>query len=200
MMSAVDYLRHLQALLPRGPAWPREDDTGLTALLHGLAEEFARVDRRAADLLTEADPRTASELLADWERVVGLPDPCRGTPATLEERRAAVVGRLVNRSDQSPHFYHRLAETLGYTGVQIIEFGPFECDSSCAEDTSCDDAALWRYVWEVRADGLDFSTRPFRAGRSAAGEPLRDWGYNLLVCVLNKMRPSHTLIFYETGV
>ena len=201
-LNAADYLRQLQDLLPSGDndvIWPRDNSAVLTKLLQGFAAELARVDQRGFDLLREADPRTTSELITDWERIVGLPDPCRGVPDTLDERRAALVGRLVTRSDQSPAFYRRLIETLGYIDVEVLEFRPFLADYSNAGDACCE-SDDWRFVWEVRAAGFDFSIRPFRTGLAAVGEPLRDWGFNLLVCALNQVRPSHTLIFFETGV
>jgi uncharacterized protein YmfQ (DUF2313 family) len=75
-LTDTDYLRQLQALLPPGPAWPKNDDATLTRLFGALASELARVDGRAWQLLEEADPRTTAELFLDWERVAGLPDAC----------------------------------------------------------------------------------------------------------------------------
>jgi len=65
-MRADDYLHQLQALLPSGPAWPRDRDAVLTQLLAAFAEEFARIDARTAQLIEEADPRATYDLLADW--------------------------------------------------------------------------------------------------------------------------------------
>ena len=42
----------LAALLPIGIAWPREPDAVLMQLVRGLAEEWARLDRRSAELET----------------------------------------------------------------------------------------------------------------------------------------------------
>jgi uncharacterized protein YmfQ (DUF2313 family) len=57
-ISRADYLSQLQALLPQGAAWTRERDAALTRLLDAFAEEFARVDARARQLLDESDPRS----------------------------------------------------------------------------------------------------------------------------------------------
>jgi uncharacterized protein YmfQ (DUF2313 family) len=75
-LNAKAYLQQLQALLPRGLAWPRAVDAHLTKLLSAFSLEFARVDQRVDDLLDEADPRSTLELLPEWERMAGLPDPC----------------------------------------------------------------------------------------------------------------------------
>lgn len=76
VLSAEAYLAQLQALLPPGSAWPRAANATLTKLLGALAEELARLDARALALIDEADGRSTLELLSDWERVCGLPDPC----------------------------------------------------------------------------------------------------------------------------
>lgn len=71
------YFSALLDLLPQGLAWTREPDSTLGKTCRGLAEYWGFVDSRAADLLEiESDPRTTIELLPDWERAWGLPDPC----------------------------------------------------------------------------------------------------------------------------
>lgn len=75
-------------LLPRGQAWPREIDSTLVLTVNGLANYWGYVDGRAADLLeTESDPRTTVELLPDWERNWGLPDPCFPSAQSITERQ-----------------------------------------------------------------------------------------------------------------
>mgnify|MGYP001809569769 CR=1 FL=1 len=75
-MTRDDYLAQLVALLPTGPAIPREPGGVLLRLLEAPAAELARVDLRGAALLDEADPRATAELLTDWQRAFGLPDAC----------------------------------------------------------------------------------------------------------------------------
>lgn len=75
-MTGDDYLALLAALLPPGAALPRQADSVLMRLLSAPAAELARIDARAAALLTEALPNTTAELLGDWETAFGLPDAC----------------------------------------------------------------------------------------------------------------------------
>ena len=72
--SGDDYVDALAALLPTGPAWPREYDSTLDgAARRPVAQIWGDVDGRAADLLEiESDPRTTTELLPDWEAAYGL--------------------------------------------------------------------------------------------------------------------------------
>ena len=57
-LAATDYQTLLQQLLPYGPAWTDDPDAGITRLFTGLAQELARLDTRAWQLIEEADPRT----------------------------------------------------------------------------------------------------------------------------------------------
>ncbi len=193
-LTAADYRAQLQALLPQGPAWPREEDATLTKFLAGLAEELARVDARAQVLIEEADPRTTLELLPDWERVAGLPDTCTVQPDTLQERRAALVAKLTALGGASRQYFIDVAAALGFA-ITITELGPFLAGHSAAGDAAGSEA--WRPVWRVNA--AEFTITSFAAGISAAGEPLRDWGNEILECVLRRLKPAHTEIefFYS---
>lgn len=186
-MTADQYLAQLQALLPTGMAWPRAADAELTKLLHAFAEEFARLDARVDSLLNEADPRTTYELLADWERVAGLPDACTGPLATLQERHDALVSKLTNVGGQSRQFFIDLAARLGYT-ITITEFRPYGVGSPV-------NAALygeqWVFVWQVNA--AQTTVRSFTVG-SGVDEALRSWGNVLLECAISKLKPAHTIV------
>lgn len=75
-MDASAYLSQLISLLPPGDALAREPGSVLERLLSVPAAELARVDGRVEALLTESDPARTTEMLADWERALGLPDIC----------------------------------------------------------------------------------------------------------------------------
>ncbi len=117
--------------MPPGAAWPRAAAAMLTRLLDALAAEFHRADARAANLVEEADPRTAHELLADWERMAGLPDECYPEANTLERRRRALVSRLTRPGGQSRRYFIGLAAALGY-GVAVTEFTPHDVTATAA--------------------------------------------------------------------
>ncbi len=75
-MDGSAYLSQLLALLPPGDALAREPGSVLERLLTVPAAELARVDGRVEALLVESDPARIAEMLADWERALGLPDEC----------------------------------------------------------------------------------------------------------------------------
>jgi len=121
-----DYREAFLALLPQGQAWPKRAlDSVLWKTCDGLNQYWGHVDSRAADLLEqESDPRITLELLPDWERAWGLPDPCYEAPQTIGERQRALVQRMTMIGAQSRQFFIDLAAYIGYT-ITITEYRVF---------------------------------------------------------------------------
>jgi uncharacterized protein YmfQ (DUF2313 family) len=182
--TQADYEAHLLALRPPGPAWAPEDDH-----LGAAAEECARVHNRAVALVDEADPRTTTELLTDWERVAGLPDACTGPLPTLAQRRAALVARLTSIGGQSRAYFIALAASLGYT-VTITEYRPYHVNSHVNDPLNSE---LWTFVWQVNA-ALN-TVRRFTVN-AGVNEPLAAWGNELLECVIRRLAPAHTKVLF----
>ncbi|WP_251976707.1 YmfQ family protein [Salinicola avicenniae] len=194
-MNAESYREQLAALLPQGAVWPRDGDARLSTLLVALAQEFARVDRRADDVIRESDPRRALELLEDWERNYGLPEPCvANLEQTLQERRDALVSKMTTTGGQSRRYFIDICAALGYD-VTIEEFRPFRVGQSCVGDDLTN--GPWQFTWRVRAPAV--TVRTFKAGRSAVGEPLRKWGNELLECKVSRLAPAHTIVQFAYG-
>lgn len=192
-LTESDYLRQLQALLPPGPAWPKDDEALLTRLLAGLSEELARVDGRAWQIAEEADPRTVAELFADWERVAGLPDACAvafGGTQTAAQRRAALVGRLTTMGGQSPAYYIALAASIGYA-ITITEFRAHTVVDD-VDDALYDIA--WNFAWQVNAA---LNTIHEITVDMTVEDPLAAWGNALLECVINRLKPAHTTVLFS---
>lgn len=185
------YLDQLLALQPPGPALPREPDSVWCRLLAALADGFARAEARAGDLILESDPRTCNEMLADWERVCGLPAECMPQDAvnTLQVRRAAVVNVLNRLGGQTPAYFRRLAEIAGI-GVEITEFRPFICGLSACGDTLNGPEEV-RFVWRIVLTGQRVTW--FRGGESACGDRLCDFDpAEEIECLLRQSAPAHT--------
>lgn len=110
----------LARLLPPGTLWNLDLGGGLQRLLVAIGDEFARVLARGINLVDESDPRTASETLADWERMLGLPDDLvTAIPATTEGRRVAIAAKYAARGGQSYSFFSTLCSACGYPLVSI---------------------------------------------------------------------------------
>lgn len=120
------YTRHgtlLQNLLPPGRLWSLEGDSNLHKILVGAGDEFARIEARGVDLINESDPRTATETLPDWERVLGLPDErVLAIPGTTAGRRVAVTAKYIAREGQNLAFFSELTAACGYPLVSIEKF------------------------------------------------------------------------------
>lgn len=191
-MTRDDYLSQLQALLPQGPAWPREPAALLTRLLDAFADEFARVDARADQLIDEADPRTTYELLADWERVAGLPGTCAllaGINLTIEQRRSALVTKLTGRGGQSRAYFIALAARLGFT-VTITEFHEYSVIDDVEAALNGED---WNFAWQIN---VPLHTVIDMTVESNVATPLAIWGNALLECALSKDKPAHTVALF----
>lgn len=192
-LTAEDYLRQLQALLPPGPAWQKDDAATLTRLLRGLSDELARVDGRAWQLVEESDPRATAELFLDWERVAGLPDACAeafGGEQTMAQRRLALVAKLVTLGGQSPAYYIGVAAALGYA-ITITEFHAHSVNDDVDYPLY---GAAWNFAWQVNA-ALN-SVTELRVDMTV-DDPLAAWGNALLECVIRRLKPAHTEVLFS---
>jgi uncharacterized protein YmfQ (DUF2313 family) len=117
-LTSEDYLEQLRALLPRGRLWASIGDKFI-GLLWAAADEFARVDARAAAALLELDPRTAVETLDDWENIYSLPHT-----GSTAERQARLTSRVIAAGTARPEdFRQKLAPILGIAPdeVEVVE-------------------------------------------------------------------------------
>lgn len=222
--TRAEFVHAFLALLPRGEVWPRVSGSRLVRFVEGL---MGIVERWARDvalfLMIEAYPPTSSRLLTDWERVLGLPEPCFPVVQTLEERRLQVLERLARRpGGQSRAYYLGVAERLGYhqpgpgdsdlhaeldvplgrlNQVQIVEFRPFMAGMSrCGDSTWNVAPPKMRFCWIVNVPGDRLTW--FRCGSSRAGlDPhLTIRRADDLECIMRKLKPAHTnLLFSYTG-
>lgn len=184
-----DYQRALLALLPRGKVWPRDLDGLQTHVLGAFAPTYRRSGDRGLALLVDAFPATTFSLLQEWEESLGLPDPCAGEAPTLQARQKQVVARFTNSGGQSIPYIVAFAAALGYT-ITVTQYQPFRCGQSRAGDQL--GTQDWAFYWTANAP-LQTITY-FRTGVSACGEPLEDWGGDVLQCELDAVKPAHTLL------
>lgn len=188
--STADYANALRQLLPMGAAWETRG-TPLGDLVDALAAELARVEGRVDVLLREADPGQASELLTDWERVLGLPDRCLTEAQTASERRASARTRYTLKGGQSAAFFIALAASMGYV-VTVDDFAT-EAEAIAAGITYTGDG--WAYTWVVHV-AAGTVVKPFRVGTGVVGDPLASWGVEELECVIKRFAPAHTIVLF----
>lgn len=195
-MTVEQYTRQLVALLPRGSIWAAELGSRMRQVLEAFSEGFARAHLRFLVMIDEADPRSTSELLADWERVAGLPGPCTTELGeTLQQRREALVQRLTSTGGSTPADLVAVAAQLGFPNVEIIEFDPFHVGDPVGLPLYGD---AWQFAFEV-ASPDEVAVTEFRTGQSVTGEPLRAWGNETLECAIDHFKPAHTVAIFTFG-
>lgn len=181
------------ALAPQGEAWTRDPRSNWARLLAGMATWRARTDVRAGELLIEADPRTAGELLDLWEEAAGLPDSCLPAVTSATERRAILVSRLVGSGGATPAQIRAVAEALGVpVTVHEREGTGFACGVNRCGDPVGD--GIESLVWEVR--GPATAVRGFACGTGRCGDPIQTTGNQLLECVVRRLTPAHTGVLF----
>jgi uncharacterized protein YmfQ (DUF2313 family) len=204
--SGDDYAVALAQLLPQGQAWPRSPQSVLRQAINGLANYFGFVDGRAADLLErESDPRATIELLPDWERNWGLPDPCFTTPQTIGDRQQTLVRRMTLLGGQSRAWFAEVAAEIGYP-LAIREFSPFMVGiSRCGDTRALDDGVHYR--WEIGSSDMRFywTTAPtqatltwFDALLAVRHRPLsQDRNARRPAVHFDRWKPAHTIIVFD---
>lgn len=188
--NAADYLRTLQALLPRGRVWPRDSDATQSQVLGTLTPAFERFNVRANNLLVDAFPGSTYELLPEWEATLGLPDPCAGAAPTTEQRVAQVVGRLTASGGQSIAYYTAVAKAVGYA-ITITQFVPAQFGMAFGMPFGGDD---WAFAWQVNAPTFSINYLTFSG---SFGTPFATWGNNVLQCELARIAPAHTILNFS---
>lgn len=159
----ASYLEVLASLLPTGPAWLFGEDSTMKGLLEGMSYSYLRVKLRTLDLLEEFDPRTATELLDDWERLLGLPGDNPSPATTIAERRAAIHAQLLGNGDPTPQLFLDICTAHGYDALlKHREWAPFTTLSACIDALYSDE---WRFYWAVittpgdNDEGLEWQLR-----------------------------------------
>ena len=169
-LTGADYTAALFDLLPRGAIWPRDPKTTLGKIVAGIGHFFMRFHNRACALLqTECFPGTAVELLPDWERALGLPDPCMPHTTTIALRQAACIARLAGGFNPTAANLIAYAALLGF--VITITY-----------------PAANTIVIHAHAVSVTY----FRFGESVFGDRLSDFTDNsALECLMAAVIPAH---------
>lgn len=133
--------------------------------------------------------------LNEWERLLGLPDPCLiGESLTVRQRVQAVVSKLQSRGGQSRSFFIGLAKALGYD-ITITTFRPACVGLSRIGDPLYGGA--WAFTWRVNAPAVTINYAV--VGVSGAGDPLASWGNKVLECRLSQLQPAEGILLFGYG-
>jgi uncharacterized protein YmfQ (DUF2313 family) len=176
-ITADAYADQLGRSGPRGRLWRGLlRGPNVRGLLLALGDGLARLRAKAEQLPAESDPRTTTQLLGEWETATGLPDGCIPGGGSTEQRRNAVVARLIATGGASPAYFIELAAAYGYT-ITIDNLGPNHWRVNSAEDESV------TYMTCI----------------STCIDELQTWGNDQLECLINRLKPAHTQVEFAYG-
>jgi uncharacterized protein YmfQ (DUF2313 family) len=201
-----DYVAALFALLPRGRAWARQLSSTMGRVVDALARFWGYVDGRAADLLErESDPQRTVELLPEWERAYGLPDPCFPESDTVGERQRMLVTKITWMGGQSRQYFIDVMAWLGFD-VKIQEWAPFMAGVSRVGDTRPPSQIRhrWylgrpenRFVWTAQVANIGLVWFRCASGRCGTDPHLQFRMPFDLECLLRRWKPAHTRVIFD---
>lgn len=172
-----NYQRVLNQLYPSGAAWSQDPDSTHQTRLLAQSIEYSRIDYRLSLFDLELQPATAEEFLPEWEADLGLPE-FGETGLTVAERQERAHFKHTVQPVPTETFIIELAESLGYTGVEIVHNGdPFLCTSECNDYLQ---GGYWLYTWTLVTD------------QSTAND-------DRLMSLVLKYAFSHNFVLFELG-
>lgn len=185
--SIADVLRSLIGHLHPGFALGKRGGV-IDLVLNAFAVPIAEAEADAEALMREVDPRTAVQLLEDFERVLG-PDPCGRDQGneSLTERQRIAHQRWIAQGGQSLPYLISVAAALGVT-IEIEEFWPSDAGVLCAGEDLIGDGE--QFVWRVKLAPI--GEIPFNAGAGCAGDPLGWIILSGIECELRRIAHAHT--------
>lgn len=202
--TADGLLTQILALTPRGPAWGTDevgDGRGASPVqrsvwraLAAWAADHLGLDWQAA---TQTFPTAITYTLPDWERELGLPDPCFSGTGGVPARLAAVRARFAAIGGQSPAYFICLAASIGYA-ITITEFRPFQFGrSSFGGPRGQFMKANARHTWRVKVTGRQ--VKRFQFGKSSFGRDsfLAIQRAQDLECILQRLKPAQTTLIFD---
>jgi uncharacterized protein YmfQ (DUF2313 family) len=196
LYALADYVNAFLQLLPSGAAWAKETGSNMVQSITALLPTYVRSNQAAIDLLQDAFPSSAVNLLPEWESSLGLPDSCQGPSPTILSRQAQVVARFAGSGSLSVPFMIAYAANLGFD-ISITEYSPFCVGLSGVGAPLADSGAAFLYA----VNCTSYDDHLFEVGISGVGEPLGSAVNAVLECEMRRIAPAFcTLIFsYRTS-
>ena len=112
------------------------------------------------------------------------------------QRIQQVLLRLNALGGLSIPYFIGLAKAAGYT-VTITEPQPFRAGVNRAGDRLAREDIM--FVWHVNVQSGGRTAYHFRAGSSAAGEPLGSYADSVIEYIINDLKPAHTAVHFNYG-
>ncbi|MBO1328501.1 DUF2313 domain-containing protein [Acetobacter suratthaniensis] len=163
----------LDALIPRGFAWPADESSNVAGYLYPGSGMIADAEAFLDALKLEINPGTATRLLDDYEQTLG-PDPCGRDALALTTvmRQSLAHQRWVGIGDNTLASFIQMAAALGVT-VEIDEPYPPVCGTViCGVEVCGNEALLLDWVVRVVAGAENLEPNAAICGTGLAGASL----------------------------
>lgn len=185
------------SLAPRGWVWPHCAQNAPVSLFETLFKPLSAglqlVETTAAAMMDEIDPRTATLLLPDFERVLG-PDPCGRDPSlmSLAQRRQLAHQRWTARGGASIPYFVDLAAKRGVT-IKIVENRVTVTDVAQAGDELIESPEQFAWTIELALLGEGVA----RVDEAQCGDLLLDITLSDVECDIRRAKPAHTDVAFR---
>ena len=185
---AMNYANTLLGLLP--PVSYSRNASGIRnqATIDGACLDD--VQNSAIRILNVIDPRTSGNWLNRWEELYAID----GSNKNAQQRIAAVMAKINEVGGLSIPYFIRLAESIGYQ-ISIEEPQPFRVGVNRAGDRLAPEDIMW--VWRVNVVNAENLILRFRAGISAAGSRLTDYGDSIIESIFEDLKPAFTYVVFN---
>lgn len=180
MRNLLSEANILAYFLPSGRTFANKfvEGSNVRRTLKGLAATALVVNEKLARVAIEYFPDTTTDLIGEWEQLVGIPNDCFKGDGDIETRRIHVLAMLRAWGVQTEQDFIDLAELLGYTisithdVIDEIQLLPLDVPFIPAAGNDPD------FIWVVR--GL-WDTPPPE-----------------LQCFFNKLKSSLSIVQFKT--
>lgn len=179
--TGLEYRKQLQSLLPKGKLWNRNESSVLTKLLYGMAEELARIESRAENLINEKLLSSTTELITDHESDFGIPEEGQDLQPTLALRRNELKSKLLEVGQQDKQYIDDICLAFGYD-VYIEEFRPGWSGVLVSGEECGDQKNI--FYWRINID-LDSVTDSIEVDLTK------------LIDKINKLKPGHSHVLFD---
>lgn len=208
-------LANLHRHLPTGWLWDAFRIPGkmMYRLLAAVALAYEDMTAALCHLVVELNPFSTEQMIAEWERACGLPDPCLPAAATLEERRAWVIFRLAKRKwttatdwrDLAALFGLEIAITPGWYVQRQALFGDYAEPYASAEFPVPFRAfpKLGRFRVYIDVMNIEFAGFEYGApgANAGAGFPIpfgdADSRIDAFKCMIDRVRPGNVVVIWN---
>ena len=188
-----------------GHAWQAFRTPGKTArkLLEGYAEAYEDMTRALCRLAGEIDPRTTTDLIAEWEAALSLPDACLPSADTIEKRRERILFRLSKRRWTTAQDWHDLAALFGLEiritpGWLVQKPALYAHQYPKRYDLF---PKLGRFRVYIDVLNVDFGGYNYGEADRGPGYPVPYGGgsaeYDLFKCMIERVKPANVVVIWD---